>query len=47
MTAGIREHMNSHPEHFDPRQYIGAGRAYVKEIVQHKIINVLGSENKA
>ena len=47
MTAGIREHFIQHPDHFDPRQYMGDGRTYVKEIVHDKIINVLGSENKA
>ncbi len=47
MTAGIREHLVAHPDHFDPRQYLADGRAYVKEIVHDKIINVLGSENKA
>lgn len=47
MTAGIREHFEAHPDHFDPRQYIADGRKYVKEIVRHKIIDVLGSDNKA
>lgn len=47
MTAGIRQHFAEHPEHFDPRQYLGDGRAYVKEIVHDKIINVLGSDGKA
>ncbi len=47
MTAGIREHMAAHPDHFDPRQYLADGRTYVKDIVHNKIINVLGSENKA
>ena len=47
MTAGIREHFVAHPDHFDPRQYVGDGRAYVKEIVHDKIINVLGSDGKA
>lgn len=47
MTAGIRKHFAEHPDHFDPRQYIGDGRAYVKEIVRHKITNVLGSDGKA
>ncbi|HHT67393.1 MAG TPA: class II fructose-1,6-bisphosphate aldolase [Erysipelotrichaceae bacterium] len=46
MTAGIREHLNKHPDHFDPRQYIGDGRNYVKEVVKHKILNVLGSNDK-
>lgn len=47
LTAGIREHMASHPDHFDPRQYLTDGRAYVKEVVEHKIKTVLGSEGKA
>ncbi len=47
MTAGIRRHMAEHPDHFDPRQYLGDGRALVKEIVAHKIHTVLGSEGKA
>ena len=46
LTAGIREHFDEHPEHFDPRQYLGDGRKYVKDIVKHKIQKVLGSENK-
>jgi len=47
LTAGIREHMFAHPDHFDPRQYLTDGRAYVKEVVAHKITTVLGSEGKA
>ena len=47
MTAGIREHFDAHPDHFDPRQYIGDGRAYIKEIVKNKIVNFLGSDGKA
>lgn len=47
LTAGIREHMAAHPDHFDPRQYLTDGRAYVKEVVEHKIKTVLGSEGKA
>ena len=47
MTAGIREHFVAHPDHFDPRQYIGDGRKYVKDIVAHKITMVLGSDGKA
>jgi fructose-bisphosphate aldolase class II len=46
MTAGIREHMVLHPDHFDPRQYLGDGRKYVKAIVVHKITKVLGSHGK-
>ena len=46
MTAGIRKHFTEHPDHFDPRQYLGDGRANVKAIVAHKIKDVLGSDNK-
>ena len=47
MTAGIREHFDTHPDHFDPRQYMGDGRAYIKEIVKDKIVNVLGCDGQA
>ncbi len=47
MTAGIREHFMAHPEHFDPRQYVAPGRDYIKELVEHKIKEVLGSDGKA
>ncbi len=46
MTAGIRKHFMDHPDHFDPRQYLTDGRANVKAIVAHKIVEVLGSDNK-
>ena len=46
-TAAIRKHLFEHPDHFDPRQYLGDARAAVKEIVRHKIVEVLGSEIKA
>ena len=47
MTAGIREHLAAHPDHFDPRQYLTVGRAYIKDLVKDKIVNVLGSDGKA
>lgn len=46
-TAAIRKHFMEHPEHFDPRQYLKEARANVKELVSHKIQNVLGSAGKA
>ena len=46
-TAAIRKHLVENPSHFDPRQYLGDARAMMKEMVKHKIINVLGSANKA
>ena len=47
MTAAIREHFNQSPEHFDPRQYLSPARANIKELVKHKLVNVLGCNNKA
>ena len=47
MTAGIREVMWEHPEKFDPREYLKVGRQYVKDVVAHKIIEVLGCAGKA
>ena len=47
MTAAIRLHFDEHPDHFDPRQYLGDGRKNVKDVVKHKIVEVLGSNNKA
>lgn len=45
MTAAIRKHFAEHPEHFDPRQYLGPAREAIKSVVKHKIRNVLGSSN--
>ncbi len=47
MTAGIREHMQQFPDHFDPRQYLKPAREYVKALVKHKLVNVLGCNGKA
>ena len=47
MTAGVREVLYNKPEAFDPREYLKVGRANIKELVAHKIVNVLGSDNKA
>ena len=46
-TAAIRKHLAENPSHFDPRQYLGDARANMKEMVKHKIVNVLGSANKS
>ena len=46
-TAALRKHLAENPSHFAPRQYLGDARVNMKELVKHKIINVLGSENKA
>ena len=47
MTAGIREYMAAHPEAFDPREYLKPARSYIKELVQHKLVHVLGCNGKA
>lgn len=45
MTAAIRRDIVDNPGNFDPRKYLGAGRTAIKEMVSHKIKNVLGSNN--
>ena len=47
ITATIREYFDEHPEHFDPRQYLKPARQAVKDMVTHKLINVLGCNGKA
>jgi fructose-bisphosphate aldolase class II len=47
MTASIREVFATSPSEFDPRKYLGPGRSAVKELVRHKIKDVLGSAGKA
>ena len=47
MTASIRQYLNEHPEHFDPRQYLKPARAAIKSMVAHKIVDVLGCNDKA
>jgi fructose-bisphosphate aldolase class II len=42
MTASIRKYFALHPEEFDPRKYLGPARDAIKELVKHKLINVLG-----
>ena len=43
MTAAVRQHLAEHPDHFDPRQYLTDGRTAIKNIVAHKMRDVLGS----
>ncbi len=45
MTAAIRRTLTEKPGAFDPRDYLGAGRTAIKDMVKHKIVNVLGSDN--
>ena len=47
MTGTIRQFFAEHPEKFDPREYLKPARANIKELVKHKLINVLGCDGKA
>ena len=47
MTGTIRKFYAEHPDKFDPREYLKPARANIKEIVRHKLINVLGCAGKA
>lgn len=46
MTGVIRKSFHDNPENFDPRKYLGLARTAVKDMVKHKIENVVGSANK-
>src|SRR5438034_5302216 len=41
MTAAIRAVLVENPKEFDPRKYLGPARIKVKELVRHKVKNVL------
>jgi fructose-bisphosphate aldolase class II len=45
-TAAIRKYMMDNPSHFDPRQYLAPAREAIKQLVKHKIKDVLGCNNK-
>ena len=47
MTAAVRKHFAENPSDFDPRQYLKPARAAIKEMVRHKLLNVLGCNGKA
>ena len=47
MTASVRKYLAEHPDHFDPRQWLKPARTAVKDMVTHKILNVLGCNGKA
>ena len=46
MTAAIRKTLAEKPGEFDPRKYLGPARDSMKELYKHKIVNVLGSNDK-
>ena len=47
MTGVIRKQLMEHPDHFDPRQYLKPARIALRDMVRHKIVNVMGCNNKA
>ncbi|MBP5230996.1 MAG: class II fructose-1,6-bisphosphate aldolase [Clostridia bacterium] len=47
MTGTIRKFFNDHPDKFDPREYLKPARANIKELVRHKLVDVLGCSGKA
>jgi len=46
MTAAIRKVFVESPQEFDPRKYLGPARKALKNLYKHKVINVLGSNDK-
>ena len=47
MTGSIRQFMAQNPSKFDPRDYLKPARANIKEIVRHKLVDVVGCAGKA
>jgi len=47
MSAAVRKVLVENPGEFDPRKYLGPARDQLKELYKHKVVNVLGSANKA
>ena len=47
MTGTIRKFFDEHPDKFDPREYLKPARANIKELVRHKLVDVLGCNGKA
>ncbi len=47
MTGTVRKFFAEHPDKFDPREYLKPARANIKELVRHKLVNVLGCNGKA
>ena len=47
MTGTIRKFFTENPSKFDPREYLKPARANIKELVRHKLRDVLGCAGKA
>ncbi len=46
MTAAIRKEFAEKPSEFDPRKYLGPARDALKVLYKHKVVDVLGSNDK-
>ena len=46
MTAAIRKEFIEKPSEFDPRKYLGPARDALKVLYKHKVVDVLGSNDK-
>jgi len=46
MTAAVRKVLAENPTEFDPRKYLGPARDKLKSLYIHKVLNVLGSNEK-
>ena len=46
MTAEIRRYIAENPSDFDPRKYLGPARDAIRDMVAHKIKDVLGATDK-
>ena len=47
MTGTIRKFFAEHPDKFDPREYLKPARTNIKELVKHKLTEVLGCDGRA
>ncbi len=47
MTAKVREALDEDPKNFDPRKFLLPARDAIRDIVEHKIVEVLGCNGKA
>ena len=45
-TAAVRKTLAEKPAEFDPRKYCGPARDLMEDMYKHKIVDVLGSDNK-
>lgn len=47
MTSAIRKHLALNPKDFDPRKYLSPARNSIKNIVKHKVKDIMGCVGKA